>query len=79
MMFPKHRPIRLKGKAMGELRKQVFARDGNCCVECGSTYWLELSHEIPRSLGGSDTPENTKCRCKKHHIARDMHGCPGHF
>ena len=25
------------------------------CVDCGGTNWLELSHNIPRGRGGSDT------------------------
>ena len=75
----KRRPIRLKGAAMSELRRKVFARDENRCVDCMSRWNLELSHNIPRSLGGEDTEENTACRCRDCHRLRDLHGEPGHF
>jgi len=71
--------IRLHGQAMSDLRRRVFDRDGNCCVDCGGTNWLELSHNIPRGCGGSDTEENTACRCRACHIKLDLHGQPGHF
>jgi 5-methylcytosine-specific restriction endonuclease McrA len=79
MLFPKHKPIRLKGKAMSQLREQAMERDGGRCVECGSTFWLELSHDIPRGRGGSDVLENVHMRCKRDHIKRDGHGQPMHF
>lgn len=79
--------VRLFGKDMTALREKVFRTHGNACVnslwdeskamECMGP--LELSHEIPRSLGGSDTAENTRPRCRKHHRLRDGHGCDLHF
>ena len=78
-IMQKRRVIRLQGKAMSELRRKVFARDGYRCVDCMSIYHLELSHNVPRSLGGEDTEENTACRCRECHRERDLHGCPGHF
>lgn len=75
----KHRRIRLKGAQLRRLHDRVFERDGNRCIECGSTYWLEMSHNIPRSLGGDDSMENCWTRCKKCHIKRDGHGQPMHF
>ena len=69
--------VRLKGKDMSELHERVFDRDGWVCVE-GKDIWqigcsgpLELSHDVPRGRGGSDTEENTHVRCKKHHMLRD--------
>lgn len=78
--------VRLAGKDMEALREEVFERDG-CCVEFAGPYAtenhcmgkLELSHDIPRGRGGSDTPENTHCRCTKHHRLRDGHGQDLHF
>jgi 5-methylcytosine-specific restriction endonuclease McrA len=79
LMFPKHKPIRLDSRGMAKLRTQAVIRDGGRCVQCGSRYWLELSHDVPRGRGGSDTIDNVHMRCKKCHIKRDLHGQPGHF
>lgn len=79
------RYVRLFGKDMVALRNLVFERDRFRCVDCGPDYrfgiqhLLELSHDRPRSLGGSDTEENTHCRCRKHHRIRDGRGQPMHF
>jgi len=79
MLLRKHKPIRLSGKKMAALRSLVMIRDGGECVECRSRYNLELSHNLPRSLGGEDTAENTAMRCRSCHRKRDLHGEPGHF
>jgi hypothetical protein len=87
--------VRLFGRDMIALHERVFERDGHRCVDCGWPYagrsWtycelvqrgdihLELSHNIPRGRGGSDTEENTACRCRICHRKRDLHGQPGHF
>jgi hypothetical protein len=71
--------IRLFGLDMSHLRERVFARDQNCCVDCGSSYWLQLSHDVPRSMGGGDTEDNTHARCIICHRKKDLHGMPGHF
>lgn len=76
--FPKVKIIRLRCKQMSELRERVLERD-KACVDCGRTYWLEMSHDIPRSLGGSDTLENCHMRCRPCHRKRDGHGQPMHF
>ena len=78
LAFPKLKPIRLDAAGMKKLRQAVFLRDQRC-VDCGSMWWLELSHDIPRSLGGSDTERNCHVRCKRCHIKRDGHGEPMHF
>jgi hypothetical protein len=71
--------IRLFGKDKSLLHDRVFERDKHQCVECGSTYWLQLSHDVPLGQGGSDTEENTHCRCITCHTKRDGHGQPMHF
>lgn len=71
--------VRLFGEDMTLLRRKVFKRDGGACVDCGSRYWLQLSHDIPRGQGGSDIEENTHPRCVTCHKRRDLHGQPGHF
>ena len=74
MLFPKHTPVRLKGKAVGELRQQCFERDHFRCVLCGSQYNLQMDHIKSRGLGGGDTLDNVQtlcggpnsCHAKKH-------------
>lgn len=44
-------------------RKRVYDRDGNRCVECGSTEELTLDHRIPRSRGGKNCFENLQTMC----------------
>lgn len=71
--------VRLFGRDKSALHDRVFARDKNACVDCGSTYWLQLSHDVPLGHGGGDTEDNTHCRCRDCHVKRDLHGEPGHF
>ena len=47
-------------------RKNLFARDKNCCMYCGkkfNTKELNLDHVIPKSKGGRETWENLVCSC----------------
>ncbi len=37
-------------------------RDG-VCVRCGSTYYLNAHHVIPRAEGGLDHPSNLETLC----------------
>lgn len=46
-----------------EVRQAVFARDGGCCVECGSRFDLQYDHVIPVALGGAGTVENVQLLC----------------
>ena len=46
-------------------RQNVFKRDGNKCVYCGSKKDLSLDHVIPQSRGGRDSWENLVTCCKK--------------
>jgi hypothetical protein len=50
------------------LRRFILHRDGGCTAEgCTSRYRLEPHHKIPRSLGGSNQPENLTTLCWFHH------------
>jgi 5-methylcytosine-specific restriction protein A len=54
------------------IRIAVLKRDGYRCVECGSTFNLEVHHIIPVSRGGKTVMFNLKTLCgtchnKKHH------------
>jgi hypothetical protein len=50
------------------LRKEIFAKYNYECQYpgCGSKYFLELEHIQPRSLGGTDAPENLTILCRAH-------------
>ena len=46
-------------------RSFVLMRDGFACVYCGNTKApLQLDHVIPRSRGGTDTPDNLAAACR---------------
>ena len=45
-------------------RREVFARDNYCCVQCSATEELTLDHIFPFALGGSNAPENLQVLCK---------------
>jgi 5-methylcytosine-specific restriction endonuclease McrA len=45
-------------------RYNVFKRDGNACVYCGSTKDLTLDHVIPSSRGGKTSWSNLVTACK---------------
>lgn len=64
-MFPKHKPIRLKGKALAELNKRIHDRDGDCCLLCGDPVDPgEKFHHIDfKSHGGDDSEENGATVC----------------
>jgi 5-methylcytosine-specific restriction endonuclease McrA len=71
----KARPGRLKGKAMGELRYNVYWRvRGQCelrisdkCEGFAGLDWGHMHHKIHRSLGGKDTLENCIWSCPPCH------------
>ncbi|MCK4341878.1 MAG: HNH endonuclease [Phycisphaerae bacterium] len=47
-------------------RRNLFARDHNCCQYCGKRYptsELSLDHIVPRSQGGDNSWENIVCAC----------------
>ncbi len=47
-------------------RRNIFARDRNCCQYCGKkfpTSELSLNHVIPRTLGGKSDWDNMVCAC----------------
>jgi 5-methylcytosine-specific restriction endonuclease McrA len=47
-----------------------------CGVDFGV---MELSHEKPKSLGGDDSDENLRTRCRRCHRKKDGHGQDLHF
>jgi 5-methylcytosine-specific restriction endonuclease McrA len=57
-----------------QTRRHVYHRDNGCCTyvdavskrRCGSRRFLELDHIVPHALGGSNTAENLRLRCRSH-------------
>ena len=66
MEYPKHKPIRLKGKALQDLKRACIERD-EYCVYSGSPYNLQVHHCVLLSQGGSDTLDNIVTVCAEVH------------
>lgn len=45
------------------LRKRIYDRDGNRCLNCGSTENLSIDHIIPLSKGGQTIIQNLQTLC----------------
>lgn len=55
-----------------KVRRQVFDRDGGCCVVCATPIGLTIQHRVNRQMGGSqllDFPENLLTMCAAHNQA----------
>jgi hypothetical protein len=53
---------RVKSKA--ETIRRVWRRDRSQCTNCGSLHALQVDHNVPKALGGSDTEENLRLLCR---------------
>lgn len=51
-------------KIPASLRAEIYERDGNACLVCGSADDLTLDHIHPWSKGGEDTLENLRTLCR---------------
>ena len=54
-------------------RRNIFARDKNCCQYCGKrhpTSELSLDHIIPRSMGGDAVWSNIVCACVRCNVKK---------
>jgi 5-methylcytosine-specific restriction endonuclease McrA len=54
-------------------RRNIFARDKNCCQYCGKrhpTSELSLDHIIPRSIGGESVWSNIVCACVRCNVKK---------
>jgi 5-methylcytosine-specific restriction endonuclease McrA len=53
-----------KKPSAAQTRREVFARAGSACENCGSTFALEIDHIYPKALGGSSEAENLRVLCR---------------
>jgi hypothetical protein len=45
------------------VRREVFARDGGRCAECGSGFDIRFGHVVPPARGGTGTADNLRVLC----------------
>ncbi len=55
---PKREPI------PEDVKLLVWARDGGCCVRCGSKHDLHFDHIIPVAKGGGSSERNIQILCQ---------------
>lgn len=60
-----YRYVHLPYKRVNLSRHNIFKRDRNRCVYCGSRDSLTIDHVLPRSMGGRDTWDNLVTACQK--------------
>jgi len=60
----------------GELRAEVFKRDGHVCQRCGSTEDLHCDHIRELSNGGQNDPANLITLCRKCHSKKTAEARP---
>jgi len=73
---PKKHTIRLKGKAMEQLRRECYIRDTGICKSCGNpTSWERghMAHIRSRGAGGEDILSNVLWKCMECHLGLE-HG-----
>jgi 5-methylcytosine-specific restriction endonuclease McrA len=58
------RKPRPRSRISREVRRRIFERDGNHCLDCESHWFLEVDHIIPVVLGGGDDDENLQTLCR---------------
>jgi HNH endonuclease len=55
----------------GEIKREVWKRDGGRCTKCGAADNLHFDHIIPFSLGGSSvTADNVQLLCVRHNLEK---------
>ena len=60
-----YRYIQLPYKRVNLSRHNVFKRDNNKCLYCGSKDNLTIDHVVPKSQGGRDSWDNLATACQK--------------
>jgi len=59
------RYVNIPYKRVNLSRHNIFKRDRNRCVYCGSKDALTIDHVLPKSMGGRDSWENLVTACQK--------------
>jgi 5-methylcytosine-specific restriction endonuclease McrA len=54
----------MKKKYTANKRKEIYKRDKNICLCCGTQENLTIDHIIPLSIGGSKKGKNLQTLCK---------------
>jgi len=70
---PKRPRLRLEPEAYRLLTRQVLARDGWRCQNCGTARDLQVHHIQSRGQLGDDAEENLITLCAACHQARHLH------
>jgi 5-methylcytosine-specific restriction endonuclease McrA len=70
----------MTGWQWSNTKRRILKRDGHRCTEvvdgpdgarrCEAIDELEVHHEIPLELGGTNDDDNLRTRCRPHHLAR---------
>ncbi len=60
-----YRYVHIPYKKVNLSRHNIFKRDRNRCVYCGTKDSLTIDHVVPRSLGGRDSWDNLVTACQK--------------
>lgn len=76
-----YRYVKLPFKKVSLSRQNIFKRDGNRCVYCGSRERLTVDHVVPRAQGGRTVWNNLvtacyKCNSQKGDLTPEQAGMP---
>lgn len=64
LALEKFAPAKPRPDSWAEVIRQVRRRADHRCENCRSVYALEIDHIHPKSLGGTDAPENLRLLCR---------------
>lgn len=71
MIGPKADPIPKRDEQIAY--ELATLRDGETCVVCRKSEWIERDHRKNRSQGGQTTVENIQLLCHSHHLWKTEH------
>ncbi|MBU2701675.1 hypothetical protein Ga0466249_002794 [Sporomusaceae bacterium BoRhaA] len=74
MDLTKHKRVRLKGKAVAKLNREIHERDSYTCIVPGCNRFViigEKWHHEPCGKNKEDVPEKGCLLCLDHHIQRE--------
>ena len=63
--------VYLAGADVGMRREEVFERDGNRCMECGTTANLQMAHGGNTKVSRCECMQNLKTKCYACHILKE--------